>query len=334
MSATSSSSSPPWVAALSVAAFGANALPPWTKPQAWTPAAVYALFQSTLKLTALVGPLLFFIDAPFGRFGIPDSPLRLPGQLAFALMEIPAPLAFMLSMATPHILSHDTTLAKAGFQALLSPSMAHLQQLPVANLLLGALYVIHYTHRAVVQPLTGPSRSPSHISVLLSATIFSIANGFTLGAWLGGRSPSLLVPTNLLSAAAASKAAQPAKSASWFAGILPRPKAASSGVNSAVLPVAQAGLLPAGFKTLAHPLFLFGVAGWAVGFASNVYHDEVLFSLRRGAKQDKDGGKYGSPRNGSGEKSTTTTDTAQRYSIPQGGLYSLISYPNYFSECE
>ncbi|ORZ18806.1 3-oxo-5-alpha-steroid 4-dehydrogenase-domain-containing protein [Absidia repens] len=50
-----------------------------------------------------------------------------------------------------------------------------------------------------------------------------------------------------------------------------------------------------------------GLCLWTAGFISNIYHDSILFSLRKG----KSGG----------------------YSIPKGGLYRFVSCPNYLSEC-
>jgi len=66
--------------------------------------------------------------------------------------------------------------------------------------------------------------------------------------------------------------------------------------------------------------FWLGVSMWAVGFAGNIYHDEILLDIRRNSKKDK---KQQSEK--SGEEKT-------HYAIPHGGLYGLISYPNYFSE--
>jgi 3-oxo-5-alpha-steroid 4-dehydrogenase 1 len=62
--------------------------------------------------------------------------------------------------------------------------------------------------------------------------------------------------------------------------------------------------------------FWSGVALWLFGFASNIFHDEILLNIRRKAKtkgKGENGGK-------------------EHYAIPQGYLYNLISYPNYFSE--
>lgn len=50
-----------------------------------------------------------------------------------------------------------------------------------------------------------------------------------------------------------------------------------------------------------------GTCLWFAGFASNIYHDSILFKLR---KASSDG-----------------------YSIPVGGLFRYVSSPNYLSEC-
>lgn len=57
--------------------------------------------------------------------------------------------------------------------------------------------------------------------------------------------------------------------------------------------------------------FWAGMSVWAVGFVSNIYHDTLLFKLR---------------------KKTTRSKGESKYSIPHGGLFEYISCPNYFSE--
>jgi 3-oxo-5-alpha-steroid 4-dehydrogenase 1 len=321
-----------WTSAASTAVFGSIPIPTLSS---WTPASFYNGCQLYLKSLILALPLLFFINAPFGRFGIADSPLRLPGRLAFALMEIPAPIILILALASSNQLTNENVhQAKGFFESILQPSWSHLKQLPIANVILGSLYVIHYTHRAVLQPIFGPKRSPSHVLVFLSAFIFQSCNGFTMGSWLGGRSPALLIPTNLLTAKAVLKAASPIKSASWFASILPKTNTATLSPTSTVLPLDHPGLLPPGASTLLHPTFLIGVTGWAIFFLANAYHDEILFNLRRPAKRG-DGPAQGTRANVNKEVDTKEVQTgAPRYEIPEGGLYSFISYPNYFTECE
>ncbi|KAL0955851.1 hypothetical protein HGRIS_002053 [Hohenbuehelia grisea] len=58
-----------------------------------------------------------------------------------------------------------------------------------------------------------------------------------------------------------------------------------------------------------------GITLWALGFAGNIFHDEILLNIRRKAQQV-------SKRDGKGE----------HYGIPFGFLYKYISYPNYFCE--
>lgn len=54
--------------------------------------------------------------------------------------------------------------------------------------LLASIYLTHYLNRAVISPLRTPSRSKSHLSVVLSAIIFNTFNGSLMGAYLS--SPS------------------------------------------------------------------------------------------------------------------------------------------------
>lgn len=71
------------------------------------------------------------------------------------------------------------------------------------------------------------------------------------------------------------------------------------------------------------PLFWLGVGMWAVGFVGNFVHDEILLDIRRKAKA-KGKGKADGEKDGQGQR--------EHYAIPNGYLYSLISYPNYFCE--
>ena len=65
--------------------------------------------------------------------------------------------------------------------------------------------------------------------------------------------------------------------------------------------------------------FYVGMGLWALGLIGNIWHDEILLDIRRKARS-----KGKSKENGSAK--------GEHYAIPQGGLYSLISYPNYFCE--
>ncbi|KAG6882424.1 hypothetical protein C0993_010592 [Termitomyces sp. T159_Od127] len=78
---------------------------------------------------------------------------------------------------------------------------------------------------------------------------------------------------------------------------------------------------PAAQTYLAHaalrPTFLLGIVIWALGAAGNIWHDEILLNIRRNARSK------GKARDGA---------NTEHYAIPHGGLYALVSYPNYFCE--
>jgi 3-oxo-5-alpha-steroid 4-dehydrogenase 1 len=73
---------------------------------------------------------------------------------------------------------------------------------------------------------------------------------------------------------------------------------------------------------LSSPRFWAAVAVWAAGFAGNVYHDEILLNIRRKAIAK---GKAKELENGQ-------PAPQPHYAIPHGGLYSILSFPNYFCE--
>ncbi|WFD31298.1 hypothetical protein MSPP1_002332 [Malassezia sp. CBS 17886] len=122
--------------------------------------------------TALVGmhavalclpPVLFLFDAPFGKFGV-RSAWNVPGNAAWMLMEAVAP-------------------ASALFFAPRGPSVS---ELPAARAAMLALFLVHYSIRAVWQPLTNAPRSPLHASVVASGMLFNLVNGLLVGLWLRG----------------------------------------------------------------------------------------------------------------------------------------------------
>lgn len=55
---------------------------------------------------------------------------------------------------------------------------------------------------------------------------------------------------------------------------------------------------------------------------TSVYHDEILHDLRRPA----------SKRLISSPKDDGPSDKGGRYRVPMGGLFSLVSFPNYLCE--
>ncbi|KAF8651932.1 hypothetical protein AX16_004576, partial [Volvariella volvacea WC 439] len=87
--------------------------------------------------------------------------------------------------------------------------------------------------------------------------------------------------------------------------------------------------------------FWVGLALWALGFAGNVLHDEILLDIRRKAqvkgksKADTDDEGEDKKENGNKGKKRAEKKPKQKgeyYGIPQGWLYDYISYPNYFCE--
>ena len=62
--------------------------------------------------------------------------------------------------------------------------------------------------------------------------------------------------------------------------------------------------------------FYAGLILWAFGFIGNILHDEILLNIRRKANS----------------KGKGKAEAGEHYAIPQGGLYTLVSYPNYLCE--
>jgi 3-oxo-5-alpha-steroid 4-dehydrogenase 1 len=99
------------------------------------------------------------------------SRLNIPGWIGWMAMELPGACT---------LLYHMNTL----------PAQHGITDLPWQNKVLAALFVIHYSYRAVLYPLLQPSMSPIHIVVFLAALIFQLFNGTCLGAWLATYGPT------------------------------------------------------------------------------------------------------------------------------------------------
>ena len=81
----------------------------------------------------------------------------------------------------------------------------------------------------------------------------------------------------------------------------------------------------------ARALFWTGMTVWALGLASNIYHDEVLYSLKR---QSGRSAKPTTSLSPSGDTANSHSQQQHRYSIPprSKGLYRFVSHPSYLSE--
>ncbi|KAI9444166.1 hypothetical protein H4582DRAFT_1067274 [Lactarius indigo] len=123
---------------------------------------------------ALLGPVTFTYDAPFGKFASPDSVLSVDGIKSWIVMELVSPLAFLLT----------TYLHPFSPTPLPLPSFAR-QALDISpQFVLVVLYLVHYLNRALLSPLRTPSRSSSHLAVVSVAVAFNAPNGFLLAAFL------------------------------------------------------------------------------------------------------------------------------------------------------
>lgn len=108
-----------------------------------------------------------------GKGSILTSNVNIPGKVAWLTMEVPGMSMLLYTMRT---------LSTTPFS---SPS-----SLPWQNKVLAALFVTHYSYRAVIYPIIAPSMSPIHIFVWMSAAAFQVCNGSMIGAWLGAYGPT------------------------------------------------------------------------------------------------------------------------------------------------
>jgi hypothetical protein len=105
------------------------------------------------------------------------SRLNLPGRIGWLTMEIPGFLTHLYHLSTlppqqpPHSYSNS-------------------EGLPWQNKVLAALFVLHYTYRAVLFPFLQPSMSPLHIVIWLSGISFQVINGSCIGSWLAAYGPT------------------------------------------------------------------------------------------------------------------------------------------------
>ncbi|KAK3986619.1 putative 3-oxo-5-alpha-steroid 4-dehydrogenase [Cladorrhinum sp. PSN332] len=103
-----------------------------------------------------------------GKTSLPSSRLNIPGRAAWLTMEAPGFLTLLYTFNT------------------LSSSSSPEGDLPWQNKVLAALFVIHYTYRALLFPFLQPSMSPIHLTIWLSAFVFQVVNGIAIGGWLAG----------------------------------------------------------------------------------------------------------------------------------------------------
>ncbi|EGO00673.1 hypothetical protein SERLA73DRAFT_86911 [Serpula lacrymans var. lacrymans S7.3] len=116
----------------------------------------------------LISPINFIINAPFGRFApnvAKSSIFIVDGLKSWIIMEIVSPLTFAYTLYCAPLQNSSSSLGGP-------------------QILLAALFLIHYMNRAIISPLRTSSRSKSHISVPMSGISVNVVNGFLLGAYL------------------------------------------------------------------------------------------------------------------------------------------------------
>jgi len=110
-------------------------------------------------------PLQYLSDAQFGRFAT-DSIFSMNGILGWIIMELPSPIALVYAFTKAPLIGPGA----------LPPT--------APQLLLAALFLAHYANRALISPLRTPSRSTSHVSVVLGGIWYNTTNGLLMGSYL------------------------------------------------------------------------------------------------------------------------------------------------------
>ncbi|KAG8861694.1 hypothetical protein FRB96_002651 [Tulasnella sp. 330] len=135
---------------------------------------LYNILLKTYQAFPICTPILFYTDAPHGRFA-PDltgstlwsKTLSVNAKFAWMAMEIPSPLILLYTYT-------KSPLATTPFYPLSNPTTSFLV----------LLWLIHYTNRAVIQPLRTPNRSRVHAIVPLAGVVFNTLNASLVGSWL------------------------------------------------------------------------------------------------------------------------------------------------------
>ncbi|KAF8473811.1 3-oxo-5-alpha-steroid 4-dehydrogenase-like protein [Kalaharituber pfeilii] len=126
----------------------------------------YCLLLSIWKWFPIFGCIQLLTDYyPTGKTSF-SSPLNLPGRHAWITMELPSPIWLLVTS--------------------LSVSQHLSLSLPLRNRILIAIYLVHYSNRAIIGPLLNPTMSPMHILIWLIGVGFNFINPVLIGGWLGG----------------------------------------------------------------------------------------------------------------------------------------------------
>lgn len=139
-----------------------------------------------LQVTAIQWLTPFY---PMGKTSI-ESKLNIPGKWGWFTMEIPGFITLLYVIFT---LPQELGLKRLPWENYTMAGMfvcCVLQSLQVGYVTDIFPQTIHYLYRAVLSPLfLNPSMSPIHPLVWLMAFSFQVANGLSIGGWLGGHGP-------------------------------------------------------------------------------------------------------------------------------------------------
>lgn len=119
-----------------------------------------------LVTAAVMGPVMWFIPAPYGRHGRPGFGPTIHPKLGWVLMEAPAPVGFLVLF-----LVADRPVTAASVVFLL-------------------LWELHYVNRSFVFPLR--MRKSTHrmpVFILATAGLFNLVNAYLNGRWIFTLSP-------------------------------------------------------------------------------------------------------------------------------------------------
>ncbi|POR33928.1 Uncharacterized protein TPAR_05886, partial [Tolypocladium paradoxum] len=159
----SSPSHAPWYSRVSAMAIVQGWLPP-----------TRAHYELILKLWQFAYPAFGSLQWLVKWYGMgktsTPSRLNVPGRVAWMTMEAPGFLTLLYIMRT-------------------LPLEHGIEDLPWQNRVLGGLFVIHYTYRALLFPLLQPSMAPIHVFVWAAAMGFQLVNATCLGSWLAAYGP-------------------------------------------------------------------------------------------------------------------------------------------------
>jgi 3-oxo-5-alpha-steroid 4-dehydrogenase 1 len=126
------------------------------------------LVVAWMALAVVTFILLFFVNAPYGRFTRSGWGPRVSARLGWILMETPVLVVFLVLYG-----------------------LSDRRSSPV-SLTLVALWLLHYVHRSLIYPFRlHSSRASITVSVMAMGALFNVGNGYLNGRYLFSLGPEL-----------------------------------------------------------------------------------------------------------------------------------------------